>query len=316
MWKVPPVTVPKCNWASHNRSLLPKNTNEFLDGNLDVVGVTETWLQGHVTDSLVSCPGYNIIRQDRGSGKGGGGLCLYVKDNIEFQDLPNSWNDVDCEIKPIIIERKFQKNVLLVLLYRPPQGKVDQFISHLKNMLDLIYDENKMDLLLMGDFNIDVSKPNNPEVRKLHVFMSGYTINQLTTEPTRILEKCDSIIDLMISNIKFVSLVKVFNINLSDHLPTLLIYKKEREKTLGGTFTCRDYSDLNLKNYGVAVAQYDWSFVFESENIDTIWGRMYSVFINLLDTFCPFKTVTIKKNRPPYITNDIIEMGHKGNHEQ
>lgn len=215
----------------------------------------------------------------------------------------------DCELLPVIIEREYQKNVLLVLVYRPPQGKVDQFLSHMKNLLNLIYDEKKFDVLLMGDFNIDIGKPKNLDVKKLNNFMTGYTLRQYISEPTRVSGNSESIIDLMISTIKFVSLAEPFNINLSDHFPTLLIYKKEREKPVARTFSCRDYSETNLNNYGEAIKRYDWSFVFEGDDVDTIWERMYKVFTDLLDTFCPYKTVTIKKQRPVYITSDIIEMG-------
>lgn len=38
---------------------------------------------------------------------------------------------------------------------------------------------------------------------------------------------------------------------------------------------------------------------------------MFRVFTDLLDTFCPIKTVTIKKDRPPYITNEILELGRE-----
>lgn len=115
----------------------------------------------------------------------------------------------------------------------------------------------------------------------------------------------------MISNIRFVSTADVFNINLSDHFPTLLIYEKERGKTVSRTFTCRDYSEENLKNYGEAISCYNWSFVYETVDVDIIWEQMYEVFTNLLDTFCPFKRVTIKKDWSVYITNNIIKLGHE-----
>lgn len=44
----------------------------------DVVCVTESWLSPHIDDSLVALPGYNLIRRDRESVNGRGGVCLYL----------------------------------------------------------------------------------------------------------------------------------------------------------------------------------------------------------------------------------------------
>lgn len=295
------------------RSLLPKFdlfNHEFLEDDLDVIGVSETWLHEIVNDNLISNPGYNLVRNDRRSDKRGGGLCFYIKDCVDYQVLTGS-SDEDCEFLPIIIEKEFQKNILIVLTYRPPSGSVVKFLDVLRNFLLDVYREDKMDLLLMGDFNIDVRKTDDPNVRKLTSFMMNYTLTQTIHNSTRVGFSGESILDLMITNLRFITLADSFNLNLSDHLPTLLVYKKDREKRSPHTFMCRDYSKTNLEKYKLALSQQDWKFVYEGDNIGLIWDRMLGIFTELLETFCPYKTVTVKKNRPVYITGEIIEMGHE-----
>lgn len=51
----------------------------------------------------------------------------------------------------------------------------------------------------------------------------------------------------MLTNIRFVKLAQPYNINLSDHLPTLLVYKIERERKKIVQLTCRSYSDETIE---------------------------------------------------------------------
>ena len=64
-----------------------------------------------------SLPGYNISRCDRRD-RIGGGVCLYIKDNIGFEELLNHSNSV-CEA---LILRLKNPDLILVNIYRPPTG--------------------------------------------------------------------------------------------------------------------------------------------------------------------------------------------------
>lgn len=66
----------------HNniRSLLPKFDEfevTYLDGKIDVIGISESWLHKYIDDNLVCNKHYDLIRNDR-EDKKGGGTCLYV----------------------------------------------------------------------------------------------------------------------------------------------------------------------------------------------------------------------------------------------
>ncbi len=66
------------------RSLLPRldelyNTSQSIS-KASVIGITETWLDGSVTDSEVEIPGYSLQRRDRN--RNGGGVCVYINSNI------------------------------------------------------------------------------------------------------------------------------------------------------------------------------------------------------------------------------------------
>ena len=43
---------------------------------LDILCITETWLDTSIADSFIALQGYDHIRRDRGGGKGGGGVLI------------------------------------------------------------------------------------------------------------------------------------------------------------------------------------------------------------------------------------------------
>lgn len=69
-------------------------------GPLQVICVTESWLSSDIPDSVVSLPGYKIIRNDRNSH--GGGVAIYIAETIPTKLLLNSQNK--WQGKPGVIE--------------------------------------------------------------------------------------------------------------------------------------------------------------------------------------------------------------------
>ena len=66
---------------------------------IDILAINETKLDSTIKDNEVHLPGYDVIRKDReNNGRhGGGGVCIYVRSNINFQiraDLSPS--EIEC----------------------------------------------------------------------------------------------------------------------------------------------------------------------------------------------------------------------------
>ena len=67
---------------------LVSNLKSFQDlafvENLDIIIVTETWLNDNISNNEILSIGYNIIRKDRSSGKRGGGVLIALRNNIPY----------------------------------------------------------------------------------------------------------------------------------------------------------------------------------------------------------------------------------------
>ena len=145
------------------RSLLPKIDqlrSALLNNPVDIITLSETWLNAKLDSTVIAIPGYKHYRLDRRTSntkKRGGGFLIYVKNNLalEVKELIqlNSLNG-DLESQWIEIERRHARNVLICNLYRPPTGTVKEAFSALNKAISTT-SANKKDLFILGDFNID-----------------------------------------------------------------------------------------------------------------------------------------------------------------
>ena len=77
--------------------------------------------------------------------------------------------------------------------YRPPNSSTDYF-NLIKESIDRACNTNTIDIIITGDFNFDISKPQNKISELTHEFI----LTQLITEPTHYTETSSSIIDIII----------------------------------------------------------------------------------------------------------------------
>lgn len=146
----------------------------------DIICVSETKLNNSVDTSKLEINGFNQpIRRDRRYNNGGG-LLIYIKNNIYYkrrQDIENQY------IENIWIQvSSLKKQFLLGLFYRPPNSTVDYWDSF-ENCLELATDQN-LDLIIMGDFNQDIRMSDN--TTKFIKILHKFNIENMISEPTRI----------------------------------------------------------------------------------------------------------------------------------
>ena len=100
-----------------------------------------------------------MFRRDRKDGHKGGGLCAYVRNNIECvvlqTDVSNSDASIDIEIMWIICHYH-KVDIVIDLCYHPPAPRYhsSKFVSCLSCNIDFIMQNYVVDLIaIAGDFN-------------------------------------------------------------------------------------------------------------------------------------------------------------------
>ena len=144
--------------GSHN--FTTSNLKSFQDlvygENLDVITITETWLNDKIFDNEILPNGYNIIRKDRPGKKRGGGVLIALRENIPYNivlpsNAKRNWHDL---LEIVAIEMQLNKNskkALLCVCYRSQKYKTE---SWSQMFTEFLQDTQNYDLILItGDFN-------------------------------------------------------------------------------------------------------------------------------------------------------------------
>jgi hypothetical protein len=134
-------------------------------------------------------------------------------------------------------------------------------------MMDKImkYDTN---VLLMGDFNIDLMKPQHHWESTLELF----GLSQLINEPTRITDKSSTLIDhIYTNNVNIVSNAHVSNVHLSDHCPIICSWScKIPAQNKGHTFLqYRTMKKLYEQDFLDDLSNVSYQPVFDSKDPDS-----------------------------------------------
>lgn len=228
-----------------NISSLPFHIEElssFLQTNKlapTILGITESRLKkGFPPIVDISIPDYNIEHTTTESSNGG--ALLYIAKNISYKPRQDLLLYKSKELESVFIEiitkGQKEKNIIVGCIYKHPHMCGDEFNdTHLKNLLTNLRKENK-EIILMGDFNLDLLKYDN--CSKISNFLDMMYSNSLfpyITGPTRITDHSQTLIDNIFSSF-LLDNVDSGNIvtTISDHLCQFLVlpivnkqYKKE-----------------------------------------------------------------------------------------
>ena len=197
----------------------------LADRPIDVLAINETWLVSTKSDNDVYISGYQIKRRDRvdghfDDGESRGGVCFYVRDNLNFS-LRRDLSVDHLENLCIEIRKPSCKPFLLVTWYRPPSYTVDKF--DLFETLVGKLDAENVEYWLLGDLSCNLGAPIlDHKSKTLSGIADLYNLEKLIEEPTRITESTSTMIDLIFANTPGnVACSGVCHVGISDHI---LIY--------------------------------------------------------------------------------------------
>ena len=102
------------------RSLYPKISEvQQQFAGFDVIIITESWLNQTIPIGVINMPGYTVIRQDRDKfiNKQGGWICCFIKEDLQYNMLPDKANVVTIVIMKLLgllFSQEVQKRLTLL----------------------------------------------------------------------------------------------------------------------------------------------------------------------------------------------------------
>ena len=305
------------------RSIVNKWDNikaNFIHSGIHVLSFSETWLHALLPDNLFSLgDNYTLVRNDRNWNdthnaalppKKGGGLCMYMNNKLDFSSTTFehlNTSTIDLESQWVMIKQKPNKTILIGNLHKPPQGNINNCLDILETVLSHL-DLIKIEVILIGDLNIDILEINNNMAKDLLNRMKQLGLRQLIKEPTRFSPTKDSCIDLIFTNSNIISRSGVSNINISDHQMVLLTRKKAKFLKQKCDFIGRSYRNYNKELFLDRIKNADWTFLATEMSMQDQWETWLSLIRTELDKMCPLKTFRIKQVKQPWITPGLIEL--------
>ena len=292
---------------------------ELEDVDIDIFGITETWLTEGVSSNILNIKGYNIERSDRcfndietGLPKRGGGLCIYYSKQLASDT--SKWrgynvSSPDLELQIVEFCREKARNIILLNVYRPPNGNVENMVNHLNLTLSNIPRQDRKDIIVMGDFNVNMSG-NDADKRRLIRFSQVSSLDQLIESPTRCTVNTSSMIDLIFSNMTHVESSGVLDVFISDHMPIYLVKKMNTKKTNQHV----NFKGRTYRNYSKVILQEKINEQLDVQRLILLrdpvecWDVLYGSLVDIADEIVPSKEYKVKSEKPAWLTDELLNM--------
>ena len=276
---------------------------------IQILGLTETRLDDRIDDNNISINNYTLFRRDKNHERHTG-VAAYVHNTISNQvrrrlDLEYK------EVESLWLEVKHEKNtpLLICFLYRNPIASAEWQIQF-QNMIDNIPDTNH-ELLILGDFNIDLKKPQ----QSWNSLTSLLGLNQLISDYTRVTKTTKTMIDHIYSrNIHKINNVNVIKSGISDHYLICCSYLKKIKKLSPkghSLITYRCYKHFQEDTFLANLRSLPFDSVHNITDPNTALKSMCDMLKSAIDKHAPLKSKRVKHpDIPAWLNSDIIKAMH------
>ena len=179
-----------------------------VDSRAWMVGLTESHLSQEIVDGEVAMAGYEMFRVDRTAGTRGGGVIVYLRDDVAR--MSGYFRGESMGYVEFLVFYIEKINVIFSIIYRL-EGHPEQFYEVLQRLDSYIasFGEPCPNIVITGDFNFpnidwktlkvkgdSKSREEKEQALRLLSFMESHCLEQHMKEPTR----GPNILDLILTN--------------------------------------------------------------------------------------------------------------------
>ena len=169
--------------------------------------------------------------------------------------------------------------------------------------------KGNVEVIIMGDCNIDYNDIRNKNRKMLKELEAETGLKQVIHETTGYGVK-NSILDIILRNSNYVMEAGVLDVSLADHEMIYMIRKKTPEKNPALRVTGRSYVNYCKERFQEDLVNCDWSQYNVLEGPNELWKVMKEYIVKSIDKQCPLKTLSVRDNKEPWLTTELIELLH------
>ena len=307
-----------CRSLAANFSAVSDIIVDDLKCSLDVIVITETWLQDNCA-VLYNIPGYKMYHHQRDNARGGGD-CIYVRDFHNVQPIDLKFNGTTSfeHFQLTLCLNTFP--ITIAAVYRPPNSSLHVFLYEFTNYVENLCLHNtplKPTVYIAGDFNINLlSSDSNTSVSDILDTMNSFGFFPSILKPTRIANSSAILIDNIFINNPLFSNAGLLNVDISDHLPIFAILDKfshvqDKCATITNNASSpslkRNFRPNNVNNFSIELQNCTWDFVTEQSDVNEDYSNFLTLFLNKFNvSFSEVFDKSKPANVKPWMTSAIL----------
>ena len=284
-------------------------TAEVVSVQPDLICICETWFKAKHSESLFAMDGYTCHRLDR-KGKGGGGVCVYVKGRLQTRRLVLQMLLDSAEIIWVRVRYNEAQYFCVCVCYHPPKPRYSppELVSVLQdNLTELLSAYPDDAFVIAGDLN----------QLRYQCLLVDYGLTQIVTVPTR----KTNVLDVFLTSRPDLFHCRVAKSVLkSDHLAVYInCDKSQPEPAVARRQTkCYNTSPADIAKLTKFFHDYNWNALVNgidcgTLSVDQAFADFVTVLQYALEHIVGYRTVTVRERDPPYITPPIRILLRKRN---
>ena len=277
---------------------------------LDIIAITETFLDDTVHDSHIAPFGYVAYHCDRN--RHGGGVMILIRNT--FHVIQRNDLDLSCEVLWIeLIVSHGDSVVLFGVFYRPPSSDIS-VLQQLCHSLHALTSANS-NIILCGDFNVpNINWTNlsptfsSPAAVLLCDLVVDNFLSQLVYTPTH----GKNILDLVLTNCQHIlsQIEVVDNLPGTDHDAVHFIISVDTVKSRSCQHYLYNYKRANFEYFESLLSRVPWNTIDFESDIETSWAMWKDLFFSVIDLTIP-KTKWKQRKVKYWFGSDTISLIHQ-----
>ncbi len=289
-----------------------KNKREELqellqEHEVDVLGITESWTNEEIDNAELKLMGYKTFRKDRNTEKSkkkrGGGVLLYVIDEIVVYELENEENNCEALFVSLRIEGKGE--LIIGVCYRSPSADREEG----ENLNKVIRKHTDKVAIIMGDFNYgDVNWESMEAVEeggKFVELVQDCFLTQHVLVPTRDSKRT---LDLVLSTEPELveELIVSCPVANSDHY-TIRFTVPVIKESKGNKQVVLNYHKADYEKICDTLEKIDWETSLQGKDVEQEWEEVKSELLKCMNNLVP-KINCRNKKRPIWMKRKVSKM--------
>ena len=304
------ITMAHSNIRSINRKL-EEVVRILSQGDIEILCLSETWLNSYVPDHMISISGYDMIRHDRTEESGkrtGGGVMIYYKNYLAISQVSElSHCDPNSEIMWVKLSLKQTRPTYLSVTYRPPDGELACTTELLNDQITTIRSWGNCDIMTIGDMNVDLSRIWDGRSKKLHDFYKIVGLTNLIKGVTCHGNDSQSCIDhISVSRADMYQSRGIININASDHNLIYAVRKQPKVSKSDKFIWACSYRRFEATIFERDILFADWTGIIQEHDAGLAWSKFSERLVNIINMHAPFQKMRISESQPKWVTLEYI----------